>query len=161
MKKLNDLLGSVEKTIASIFLLLTTTVAFFQVLNRHIFHIEIMGLGDICIYAYMICLFFAFAFASKEGMQTAVEIIQNKIADRSAKAGTYYAIVMDLFSIAVVVTFLLPLYTAVKKAARYPEWGTLIRWFNQSWLMYILFFTFCLSLFHMLFILWQKLRAVK
>jgi hypothetical protein len=37
----------------------------------------------------------------------------------------------------------------------------LINWFNQSWLVYTLFFTFCLCLIHMLITLWMKTEHAK
>jgi TRAP-type C4-dicarboxylate transport system permease small subunit len=161
MKKLNVFLGNAEKAIACTFLLLTTSVAFFQVLNRHIFHLEIMGMGDLCIYAYMIALFFSFAYVAREDSQTAVEIVQNKLKERaSPKWSQCYGVFLDAVSIGVVVIFLFPLYSAVGKAIRYPEWSVLIRWFNQSWLVQILFLTFCLCLFHMIAALWTKAAGV-
>ena len=162
MKKLHNLLGSIEKVLACIFLILTTLMAFLQVLNRHIFHFEIMGIGDLCVYSYIICLFFAFAYAAKENSQTAVEVIQDRLRKlANGRIVEYYIAGLELISILVVIVFLFPLYNAAKKAARYPEWGTLIRWFNQSWLIYILFFTFCLCLFHMIFILVERFGKLR
>ncbi|GHV45149.1 hypothetical protein FACS1894204_03530 [Synergistales bacterium] len=158
MKKFNAIIGNAEKIVAGFFLLLTTTMATFQVLNRYLFHFEIMGIGDLCVYAYMICLFFSFAYVSYEGTHTSVEIIQNKLEQlKNLDIHRLYRAFLDVISIVIVVTFMFPLYSMLKKAIRYPEWSALIGWFNQSWLVYVLFFTFVLSLFHMIVILWEKL----
>ncbi|MDR3280664.1 MAG: TRAP transporter small permease subunit [Synergistaceae bacterium] len=160
MKKFNALLGNIESIIAGFFLLVTTTTAFFQVLNRHIFHFAIMGMGDLCVYAYTISLFFAFAYASYESIQTSVEIIPNRLAQfKNKNIHKYYCIFLDLLSIVIVAVFVFSLYGMLKKAIRYPEWGTLIRWFNMSWLVYALFFTFCLCVFHMLLILRGRIAS--
>lgn len=151
MKKLNDFLGQIEQSIAALFLVITTTLAIFQVMNRHIFHWEIMGIGDLIVYSYVICLFFSFAHVAKEDQQTYVEVVPMKLGQLENKnIQKYYCMGLDLISIAVILTFLFPLYGAYRKAVKFPEWGTLITWFNQSWLVYLLFGVFVLGFFHML-----------
>jgi TRAP-type C4-dicarboxylate transport system permease small subunit len=158
MKTFNEFIGNAEKVISGFFLLLTTTMAFFQVLNRYFFHFEIMGIGDLCVYAYMVCLFFGFAYVSYEGTHTSVEIIQNRLEHlKNVNIHRFYCVFLDVISIIIVVTFMFPLYSMSMKAMKYPEWGALISWFNQSWLVYILFFTVSLCLFHKFIILWKKL----
>jgi hypothetical protein len=44
------------------------------------------------------------------------------------------------------------------RAMQYPEYGTLIRWFNTSWLQIFLFICLVLCLVHLLVILIRDLK---
>jgi hypothetical protein len=46
----------------------------------------------------------------------------------------------------------------MRRAIQYPEYGTLVRWFNTSWLMIYLFIALLLILVHLLVILGRDLR---
>ena len=44
-------------------------------------------------------------------------------------------------------------YKFMKRAMKYPEYGTLVRWFNTSWLQITLFIALFLVLIHLLVII--------
>jgi succinate dehydrogenase hydrophobic anchor subunit len=48
-------------------------------------------------------------------------------------------------------------YKFMKRAAKYPEYGTLVRWFNTSWLQITLFIALFLVLIHLLVITWRDI----
>ena len=47
LDRIDGYIEAAEKWIAAVCLVLTTTLAFLQVLNRYLFHFEIMGIGDL------------------------------------------------------------------------------------------------------------------
>jgi hypothetical protein len=62
-----------------------------------------------------------------------------------------YDLVMDILSLAAVMIFLIPVKEFFLRSLKYPEYGTLVRWFNQGWLIYALFGVVILSSIHLLF----------
>lgn len=161
VNKLNYWLGNIEKMISSVTLTLVTLLVSFLVLNRNIFHVEIMGINDLCIYLYVISLYAGIAYTTKEGGHSAVEVISIKLKKESPKYFGYYSIFCDIYALITVIIFLSPVFFIFKKAIQFPEHGVLITWFNQSWLVYVMFVTFCICAFHLIINIYHKYDCVK
>ena len=59
----------------------------------------------------------------------------------------------------VILGILLPAaYQFMVRAIKYPEYGTLVRWFNTSWLQIALFVSLILVLVHLLVILSSDIK---
>ena len=61
-----------------------------------------------------------------------------------------YKIFIHLCSLAAFAITVPIFYTYFLKALKFPEYGTLVCWFNTSWLIEIMFVMFVLSIFHTL-----------
>jgi hypothetical protein len=68
---------------------------------------------------------------------------------------------MDLISLIVVFLFGIPVYEFFQRSMRYPEYGTLVRWFNTGWLIYALFAVVVLSAIHLLRHLKEDIAEIK
>lgn len=143
-------LGFLEKNIASLCLVVTTLLAFIQVINRYLLHFEIMGIGDLALYCYVICLYSSLAYATKEQNHTCVEVFYNRFIKGRAKAQNIYFLAIEIIVLLIVITFMFPVTRFFLRSIEFPEYSTLVRWFNTSWLVYCMFIAFVLSIYHML-----------
>ena len=144
----NNTLGVLEHFVGGVFLILTTLLAFAQVVNRYCLHLQIMGIGDLALYCYVITLFSTLALTTKENGHTAVEMLQRKLVGNNPRANRRYNVGKYIISLMVLLLFLGPLWNFFTDAMKYPEYGILIRWFNMSWLVYILFAAWVLAIYH-------------
>lgn len=149
-KKIDNTLGVLEKNLASICLLVTTSLAFIQVVNRYLLHFEIMGIGDLALYCYVICLYSSLAFATKEQNHTSVEVFYNRFIKGKVKAQNVYLLLIKVIVLGIVITFMFPVTRFFLRSIEFPEYATLLRWFNTSWLVYCMFFAFVVSIYHLL-----------
>jgi len=148
--RLDKALGGTEKWVASVCLALTTLLACIQVFNRYLLHFEIMGIGDLYVYIYVICLYASLAYTTKVGGHTAVEVLQNFLKRRSPRASRLHGLAMQACSLMILLFFLSPASHTFRDAIRFPEWSTLVPWFNVSWLAYAMLLSLCLCVYHML-----------
>lgn len=147
--RIDGFIEAAEKWIASICLVLTTILAVLQILNRYIVHLEIMGIGDLYVYLYVICLYASFAYATKIDIHTSVDVLQGFLKKKSPRGEHMHGIVIRFLSLAIAIGFLFPAYHFFLGAVEYQEWSTLVPWFNISWLVYAMFLSLCLSVWHM------------
>lgn len=143
-------LGFLEKNLASLCLIVTTLLAFVQVVNRYLLHFEIMGIGDLALYCYVICLYSSLAFATKEQNHTSVEVFYNRFIRGKATAQNIYLLTVKLIVLIIVIVFMFPVTRFFLRSIEFPEYSTLVRWFNTSWLIYCMFIAFILSIYHLL-----------
>ncbi|MFA0888004.1 MAG: TRAP transporter small permease [Synergistales bacterium] len=148
--RLDNALAGTEKWVACVCLGLTTILAFIQVFNRYLLHFEIMGIGDLYVYLYVICLYASLAYTTKVGGHTAVEVLHNAIERRRPSAARVHGLAAQVVSLVILLVFLSPASHTLLAAIRFPEWSTLVPWFNISWLAYAMFLSLCLCVYHML-----------
>jgi TRAP-type C4-dicarboxylate transport system permease small subunit len=148
--RLDQSLGGTEKWVASALLALTTALACIQVFNRYLLHFEIMGIGDLYVYTYVLCLYASLAYTTKVGGHTSVEVLENFFKRRSPIASRLHGLVMQVISLLILLVFLSPVTYTLRDAVRFPEWAILVPWFNVNWLVYAMFLSLCLSVYHML-----------
>lgn len=149
-KRLFDLLAFIEIVVCYAGLLLVTFLVFFNVLNRYWLRLEIMWVGDFSLYVFMIFVFFAVAFTTREKGHTAVEILPNKIFKKFPGIRRGYGIFICILSIFTAILFTIPVYHFAARSIRYPQYGTLVRWFNTSWIMQTMFIVMILVAAHLL-----------
>lgn len=150
-KSIHDGIQKIESLLCSIGLLVSTALVFAQVINRYWLHYEIMWLGDLSLYIFVSSYILAIAFTAAKKGHIAVEMIQVKVFAGKPRGLKIYLLVMDIISLLVVVIFAKPVHKFFLRSIKYPEYGTLVRWFNTSWLAYILFGTVVLSAIHLLY----------
>jgi TRAP-type C4-dicarboxylate transport system permease small subunit len=155
-----------ETTICGIGLIVTTLLIFAQVVNRYILHFEIMILNDLALYTFVFFMLVAAAYTTWNEGHVAVDMFREWVVKGRPVAAEVYRTFLTLLSIGILCVLLPIAYAFMRRAMEYPEWGTLVRWFNTSWLQVLVFWSLLLVLLHMLIIarrdvgrLIQALRA--
>lgn len=152
---LKRILHGVQTTqviICSIGLILTTLLIFAQVINRYWLHFEIMWFGDLALYLFIFFMFVAAAITTWREGHVAVDVFRDRITKGKPTAAAIYRVFLVVLSIAILGVLLPIAYQFMLRAMKYPEYGTLVRWFNISWLQITLFFALAFVLLHLLVI---------
>lgn len=152
-KRALHILQHLEGAICVIGLFITTLLIFAQVLNRYLLHFEIMWLSDLALYVFVFFMLIAAAYATWNEGHVAVDFLRDRIIRDRPKVAAVYQLVLNLLALGALWTILPVAYKFMKRAAKYPEYGTLVRWFNTSWLQITLFIALVLVLIHMLVII--------
>lgn len=142
---------AVERWICMAGLLLSTVLVFAQVINRYWLHFEIMWIGDMALYIFVITYILAIALAASHKGHISVEMLPDRLFRDKPMGKRSYALVMDIVTLVSILVFLQPVYGFFRMSLQYPEYGTLIRWFNTGWLVQVMFYTMVLSAVHMAF----------
>lgn len=132
-----------------------------QVINRYLLHFEIIWIGDLAMYCFVATIFSAIAFTTHQGAHLAVEFAADKFLGERPKARATYRVAVVVTSIAVLSTFLPGTYRFMLRALKYPEYGTLVRWFNESWLQVLPFVVSVLMLVSLLGISLREFSNLK
>lgn len=152
---LKRILHGVQTTqviICTIGLILTTLLIFAQVINRYWLHFEIMWFGDLALYLFIFFMFVAAAITTWREGHVAVDVFRDRITKGKPTAAAIYRVFLVVLSIAILGVLLPIAYQFMLRAMKYPEYGTLVRWFNISWLQITLFFALAFVLLHLLII---------
>ena len=158
MNKLLKAIELIELNFCLITMSATTLLICATVFNRYIFHYEIMWLNDAALYVFVSFMFVAFAVCAYREGHISIDMFWKKAFRNTAKGTAFYRLFLVALSIAILVIFLPIVYRFMLRAMQYPEYGTLIRWFNTSWLQIFLFVCLLLCLLHLLVILTRDLR---
>lgn len=163
LKILLNIIYHLEDVICGIGVWLTTILVFCEIINRYFLHLPIMWLSDSALYCFIFFMLIAAALTTRERGHTSVDILPSKMFAKRPKAGHIYKIFLDTISIFIVLMFLPVTKQFMLHAKKYPEYATLVRWFNTSWLRMTLFYSFILILLHLVVIFTEditKLRAI-
>ena len=158
MKKLLKAIELIELNFCLITMSVTTLLICATVFNRYIFHYEIMWLNHAALYVFVSFMFVAFAVCAYREGHISIDMFWKKAFRNTAKGTAFYRLFLVALSIAILVIFLPTAYRFMLRAMQYPEYGTLIRWFNTSWLQIFLFICLILCLLHLLVILARDLK---
>jgi TRAP-type C4-dicarboxylate transport system permease small subunit len=143
---------SAETVICVIGLILTTLLIFAQVINRYILHFEIMILNDLALYTFVFFMLVAAAYTTWNEGHVAVDMFREWLVRGRPVAAELYGMFLVLLSIGTLCVLLPIAYAFMRRAIEYPEYGTLVRWFNTSWLQMLVFLSLLLVLLHLLVI---------
>jgi len=141
-----------ESVICAAGLVTCTFLIFAQVLNRYWLHFPIMWLGDLALYVFIFFMLVAGALTTWREGHVSVDAFRKQLLTGKPKAMAVYRILMGVIAIALAGIFLFPAHKFMLRALEYPEYGTLVRWFNTSWLQITLFGAVTLILVHLLVI---------
>ena len=133
-------------------LVATTFLIFAQVVNRYWLHFEIMWLSDLALYIFIFFMFVAAAITTWREGHVAVDSFRDRVTKNKPTATAIYRVFLVVLSIAVLSVFLPITYKFMLRAMKYPEYGTLARFFNESWLQITLFFAMVFVILHLLII---------
>lgn len=140
---------SLEAIICAIGLVTTTLLVFSQVINRYALHFEIMWFGDLALYTFIFFMLLAAAYATWREGHIAVEYFHDKVFNGKPRGAAIHQSTIVFISIVIACVFLPTSYQFMLRAIKYPEYGTLVRWFNTSWLQITLFVAFALVMLHL------------
>ena len=139
----------------------TTLLIFAQVVNRYWLHFEIMILGDLALYCFIFFMFIAAAVATWNENHVSVDILRAKVLRDKPMSLAVHRVVMAILSIGILCLFLPPVHKFLLRAIQYPEYGTLVRWFNTSWLMGTFAVGMTLVLVHLLVLAVRDVRELR
>lgn len=108
-------------------------LVFFQVLNRYVFHFEIMWIGDLTLYLYVPFMFLTIAMTAREKTHTTVDVFVDMFFKDRPRGLLVYQVGINLVVLTILL-YLLPLgHELFASAIKYPQYGTMVNWFNTSW----------------------------
>ena len=152
---LRSILDGVQVTegiVCAVGLMITTLLIFAQVINRYFLHFEIMWFSDLALYVFVFFMLIAAAVTTWREGHVAVDFLRDKITRGKPVVASVYRVLLDVMSIAALCAILPAADRFMKRAIKYPEYGTLVRWFNTSWLQITLCIALVLVLLHLLVI---------
>ena len=154
-------LRAVENAICAVGLIVTTVLIFAQVINRYWLQFEIMWLSDLALYCFIFFMLIAAAVATWREGHVAVDFFHDKIVNGRPILAALYKFILNLMALIVLIIFIPVAYGFMKQAVEYPQYGTLVRWFNESWLQITLFVAMLLVLLHLVVLIVRDLRTIK
>jgi len=143
---------TVQGVICAIGLVTCTFLIFAQVINRYWLHFEIMWFSDLALYTFIFFMFAAAVVTTWQEGHVAVDFLRDRITKNKPTRTTVYRIFLVVLSIAVLGVLIPIAYEFMLRALKYPQYGSLVRWFNTSWLQVTLFVALALVLLHLLII---------
>jgi C4-dicarboxylate transporter, DctQ subunit len=160
-KRILNGIQNAEVFICLVGIIITTLMISFQVINRYLLHFEIMWLNDLALYIFVIFMFLAAAVTTWNEGHVAVDIFRNRLTKNKPVASALYKIFLNVLTLVILGVYLPVAYQFMARAIKYPEYGTLVRWFNTSWLQILLFVALVLIVMHLLVILRKDLRTLR
>ena len=152
-KRVLHIVQTLEGVICAVGLFLTTLLIFAQVLNRYLLHFEIMWLSDLALYIFVFFMLIAAAYTTWNEGHVAVDFLRDSLTRGKPRLAAAYRLGLNLMALAALWVILPVAYKFMKRAMKYPEYGTLVRWFNTSWLQITLCVSLFLVLIHLLVII--------
>ena len=105
-------------------------------------------------------MFVIAAFATWKESHVSVDFLRDGIMKKGPIVAAAYRVFLVVLAI-IILSFLLPqAYKFMLTALKYPEYGTLIRWFNQSWLQITYFVALVFVSIHLLVIAQRDIREL-
>ena len=138
-----------EDAIASVGLMVATVLTVAQIINRYWLHFEIMWIADLSLYIFVVGAIFMVAITTRVESHVGVDLFLELLGKRE-KAQKFAKIIINLVSLAILFMVLPLFYAFFLRSLRFAEWGTLVRWFNTSWLVQCIFVMFLLNIFHVI-----------
>lgn len=140
--------GYLENILCTAGLFATTFLAFFQVLNRYLFRFEILWLNDVALFTFIFFMFFAIPLTTRENSHTGVDAFVKKYFAKNSRGARKYGLFLKSIVLGTLIVFTVPVWEFASRSMKYPQYATLVRWFNMSWLIEALFLCVLLCLMH-------------
>ncbi len=137
-----------------------TLLVFIQVTNRWLVHFPLMGIGDLALYVFVAFMLVAAAYTTWNEGHISVDFFRDKIVACRPRATAVHKACMVLIALAVALSIVQVSFRFMTAAIRYPQYGTLVRWFNTSWLQILLLVMLALVLLHLVVIAQRDIRGV-
>ncbi len=141
-------LERLELFLASLGLFCCIGLTFCQVLNRYWLHYEIMWIPDMALYIFIFSIYIAIAYGSAIRTHIAVDIFPNWLCGSDEARRAWFNLVKSFVTMVMIASMGGSVVRIVKRAWKYPEFATLVRWFNMSWMIYAMAAMFVLAFLH-------------
>jgi len=151
MKRIIDFLTKVEIILGSVGLCASIALTFCQVVNRYWLNFEIMWISDLALYIFIFTVYVAISYGASQKTHIAVDILPEYLCGDSQTKKYAFEIFKYSVTILMVLSMAPSVWRLLKRAFRYPEYATLIRWFNTSWFVYALGAMMVLTVLHCLY----------
>jgi len=151
---------SAETVICVIGLIVTTLLTFAAVLNRYWLHISGMWFSNLSLFSFIFFMLLAVTVTTWQEGHVAVDFFRTKFLKGKPRSLAVHRLCLVALSIGFACAFLPASYKFMLRALKYPEYGTVVRWFNTSWLMVIPFIALVLLLVHLLVIAHKDIGGV-
>lgn len=138
--------------ICAVGLVACTFLIFAQVINRYWLHFEIMWFGDLALYTFIFFMFAAAVVTTWREGHVAVDFLRERVIRKKPTGAAVYRIFLVVLSISILGVLLPIAYEFMLRALKYPQYGSLVRWFNTSWMQIALFVALAFVLLHLLII---------
>jgi TRAP-type C4-dicarboxylate transport system permease small subunit len=161
LERILNFVETAEGAVCAVGVFITSLLIFAQVVNRYFLHYEIMWFSDLALYVFIFFMLVAAAYATWREGHVAVDFLRDRIVSGKPVLAAVYRVVLDVMSITILCTILPAAYRFMKRAIKYPEYATLVRWFNTSWLQIALFISLALVLIHLVVILGRDIGELK
>ncbi len=153
MKKLYfsfvGLLTFLENLLCASGIIFATVFTVIQIVNRYWLHFEIMWISDLVLYVFVLAAIISIAITTREDAHTAVDVFVARMF-RGKKASRISKILINSASLGIIWLLMPIFYAYFLRALKFDEWGTLVPWFNTSWLVEAIFVMFVLCVFHII-----------
>ncbi len=136
IKKINELLTKLEFYGASTGLLMAVLLNLCQVVNRYWLNFEIMWIGDFTLYVFIFTIYIAISYGASRKTHIAVDILPDYLFAEDRIKRLMFEVVKHVVTIVMVLSIVPSTWKVLKRSVRYPEYATLVRWFNMSWFVY-------------------------
>jgi len=143
------LLAFFENAISAFGLIFATVFTVVQVVNRYWLNYEIMWISDLTLYIFVLGSIFSVALTTRVESHVGVDLFLEMLC-KGKKALKLTKVIINLVSLAILFMILPLFYAFFLRSLRFDEWGTLVRWFNTSWLVQCIFVMFLLNIFHVI-----------
>ncbi|MDR3230432.1 MAG: TRAP transporter small permease subunit [Synergistaceae bacterium] len=141
------LITILENAVSTFGLVFATFFTVFQILNRYWLHLEIIWIADLTLYVFVFSSFFSTAIATREDAHTCVDVFVGLLC-KGERAKEWSRIIISFLCIVILCALTPAFYAYFLRAIKFAEWGTLVRWFNTSWITEAFFVMFILNIFH-------------
>ena len=136
MKRFFENLRRLEFFLGAAGLSLSVILTFCQVLNRYWLHYEIMWIGDMALFIFIFTIYVAISYGAALKTHICVDILPDAITQGNERKKALYDIFKSAATVVMVLSMAPATWKVVKRSFQYPEYATLVRWFNMSWLVY-------------------------
>ena len=136
MTKFFNGLRKAEFVLGALGLVASILLTFWQVVNRYWLHYEIMWIGDLALYVFIFTIYVAISYGAAVKTHICVDILPDALCGDDKVRRAWFDLFKSLAAIAMIVSMWGPMWRAVRRAWRYPEYASIVRWFNISWLSY-------------------------
>ncbi len=138
----------VETVLCFVGLLGITFLTSILVINRYLIHYEVMWLGDFTQYLFVFMALLAIAFTTRDDAHTSVDILSQVLLAGKPKAMRAYKIVIHILTLITFGYFHAPMLQLAVRAMKHPSYGTMVPWFNTSWLIVTCYIMLLLCILH-------------
>lgn len=142
------IIEKIENALCYTGLLGITYLTFFLVINRYFVHYEIMWLGDFTQYCFVFMALCAIAFTTREDAHTSVDILSQIFLARKPRMMRGYKVFIHLLTLITLVVFHAPMFRFTARALKHPSYGTMVPWFDTSWLIVVCYCMLLLCILH-------------